>query len=105
MQNLKKKTDLQFGKFNEEFGKFLLEHSKVSELRLWWDTFIQRRKYMNLKFTEELCIVSMKNDEKFEEELTRRFKIDNTIWRILTQAIKCLKHLHSNFSKITFRPK
>ena len=26
--------------------------------------------------TEELCIITLKNDEKFEEELTCRFKID-----------------------------
>ena len=31
---------------------------------------------MSLKFTEELCIMAMKNDAKFEEELTCYFKID-----------------------------
>ena len=31
---------------------------------------------MSLKFTEELCIMTIKNDAKFEEELTCRFKID-----------------------------
>ena len=31
---------------------------------------------MSLKFTEELCIMTMKNDAKFEEELTCQFKID-----------------------------
>ena len=31
---------------------------------------------MSLKFTEELCVMTRKNDEKFEEELTCRFKID-----------------------------
>ena len=31
---------------------------------------------MSLKFTEELCVTTMKNDAKFEEELTCRFKID-----------------------------
>ena len=30
---------------------------------------------MSLKSTEELCVMKMKNDAKFEEELTRRFKI------------------------------
>ena len=34
------------------------------------------RLYMNLNFTEELCVVTMRNDAKFEEELTCRFKID-----------------------------
>ena len=31
---------------------------------------------MRLKFTEELCVMKMKNDVKFEEELTCQFKID-----------------------------
>ena len=31
---------------------------------------------MSLKFTEELCVMSIKNDAKFEEGLTCRFKID-----------------------------
>ena len=34
---------------------------------------------MSLKFTEELCIMTMNNDATFEEELTSRFKIDTTI--------------------------
>ena len=31
---------------------------------------------MSLKFTGEFCIMKMKNDTKFEEELTCQFKID-----------------------------
>ena len=31
---------------------------------------------MSLKFTEELCVMTMKNDIKIEEELTCHFKID-----------------------------
>ena len=31
---------------------------------------------MSLKFTEKLCVMTMKNDAEFEEKLTRRFKID-----------------------------
>ena len=31
---------------------------------------------MSLKFTEELCLVTMKNDAKFEEELTCHLKND-----------------------------
>ena len=39
------------------------------------------RKCMSLKSTEELCAMTMKNDTKFEKELTCNFKID---MRILT---------------------
>ena len=31
---------------------------------------------MSLKFTEELCVMTMKNDAKFEKELICNFKID-----------------------------
>ena len=40
------------------------------------DPFIQSRKYMSLKFTGEFCVMTMKNDTKFEQELTCQFKID-----------------------------
>ena len=31
---------------------------------------------MRLKFTGEFCVMTMKNDTKFEQELTCQFKID-----------------------------
>ena len=31
---------------------------------------------MSLKFTGEFCVMTVKNDAKFEEELTCQFKID-----------------------------
>ena len=31
---------------------------------------------MSLKFTGELCVMTMKNDAQFEEELTCQLKID-----------------------------
>ena len=31
---------------------------------------------MSLKFTGELCVMTMKNDAKFEQELTGKFKND-----------------------------
>ena len=31
---------------------------------------------MSLKFTGELCAMTIKNDRKFEEQLTCQFKID-----------------------------
>ena len=62
---------------DEEFDKFSPKHSIVSKLELWWDPFGQSRKSMSLKFTAELCFMTMKNDTKIEEEPTCRFKIDN----------------------------
>ena len=71
-----KKPELWFGKWHEEFAKFLPEHLEVSKLGVWWDPFIQSRKYMSLKFTEELCVMTIKNDAKFEKEFNYCFKTD-----------------------------
>ena len=48
----------------------------MSKLELLWDPFVQSRKGMTLKFTDELYVMTMKNNVKFEEELTFHFKID-----------------------------
>ena len=58
--------------------------------------FIQSRKCMSLKFTEELCVIKIKNDAKIEETLTSQFKIDMKNLMILTRALKNLKHLQFN---------
>ena len=65
-----RKTDLWFGKWHEEFGKFSPEHWKVSKLGLPWDPFVQSRKCMSLKFTKELYVMTFKNDTNIAEELT-----------------------------------
>ena len=70
-------SKLWFGKWHEEFGKFSPEEWKVSKLGLWWDPFVQSRKCMSLKFTEDLCVMTMKNDAKREEKLTFKIEIRN----------------------------
>ena len=74
-QNLKKKW-LAVWKMKWGIWQMFTEHLKTSKLGLWWDPLIQSRKSVSLKFTEELCVVTMKKDAKFEEELTCRFKTD-----------------------------
>ena len=71
-----KKTDLWFEKRLEKFGKLSPEHLKVSKLGLWWDTSVQSRKDMTLKFAEELCVMTMKYNAKLEEEFSWHFKIN-----------------------------
>ena len=58
-------TDLWFGQWHEEFGKFSSEHLKVSKLVFSWDLFVQSRKLMSYELTENS-----------EEGLTCSFKID-----------------------------
>ena len=74
--NIWRKTDLCFQKWHEEFSKFSSEHLKMSKLVFSWDPFVQSRKCMSLKFIGEFYVMTMKNDTKFEEELTCQFKID-----------------------------
>ena len=66
--------DLWFRKWHE-YDKFPQEHLKVLKLGFWWDPWIQNWKSMSLKSTEELSVMTVKNDTKFQEELTCHFKI------------------------------
>ena len=45
-------TDLWFGKWHEEYGKFFPEHSKLG---FWWDSLIQSWKGMSLKYRGIIC--------------------------------------------------
>ena len=80
-----RKTGFCFEKWHEKFDKFSPEHLKVSKLVFWWDPFVQSRKCMSLKFTEELCLMTMKNDAKFEswhEEFDKFWLEHLKIWLI-----------------------
>ena len=48
---------------------------------------------MSLKFTGEFCIMTMKNDAKFEEEFTFQFKLD-------MRNLASFDQKHSKISKI-----
>ena len=71
-----RKVDLWFGKWHKDFDKFSPDHTKFSKLRLSLDPFIQSRKCMSLNLRGKLCVMTMKNDEKFEIELTCYFETD-----------------------------
>ena len=71
-----RKTDLWLEKRLEKFGRFSPKQLKVTKLGFWRDHFVQSRKGITLKFAEELCVMTMKNNAKFEEELTFHFKTD-----------------------------
>ena len=43
---------------------------KVQKLALWLDQFIQSIQIFKWKSTEELCLMKLKSDAKFEEKLT-----------------------------------
>ena len=51
---------------------------------------------MSLKFTGNFRVMTIKNDAKFEEELTCQFKIDMGNLTNLIRALENLKNLHFN---------
>ena len=51
---------------------------------------------MSLKFTEELRVMTMKNDAKFKEELTRHFKIDMQSLMNFELSTQKSQNLHFN---------
>ena len=58
--------------------------------------FIQRRKCMSLNFTGELCVMTMKNDAKYEEELICQFKTDMKNLMNFDSSTQKSKNLHFN---------
>ena len=76
-----RKVDFWLRKWHEDLAKFLTEHLEVSKLGLWGDSYIQGRKCTSLTFTEELRVMTLKNDAKFEEKLTCRLKFTWEIWK------------------------
>ena len=51
---------------------------------------------MSLKFTGDLCIMTMKNDVKFELKLTGQFKTDMSDLTIFDSSTQNLNNLHFN---------
>ena len=66
------------------------------KLGLLLGPIIKSRKCISLKFRWELCVMTMKNDSKFEKEMTCQFKIDIGIGRILTRVLENFKNVHFN---------
>ena len=64
--------------------------------------FVQSKKCMSLKFTVEICVMTMKNYTKTEEELTCRFKIDISIFTNFDPSTrKSEKHFRFNWLLVT----
>ena len=52
------------------------QSTKVAKFGLLLGPFIQSKRFMSLKFTRVLCVMTMKHNTKSEKELTCLFKID-----------------------------
>ena len=51
---------------------------------------------MSLKFKEDLCVMTIKNDAKFEDELSCRFKINTRNLRNIDLNTQKSTNLHFN---------
>ena len=80
----------------KKFGKFSPEQSNVSELGLWQDSFVQSRKCMSLKLTEELCVMTWKLLQNLKRNWLFASKLTWRICLILTRPLKNLKKLLFN---------
>ena len=95
-----RKTGFCFQKWHEEFGKFSPEHLKVSTFEVWWNSFIQIRLCLSLKFTAELFVTATKEQNWKRNWLV----ISKLIWVlcwVLTQALENLKNLQFNGLPLT----
>ena len=52
------------------FPSFYNSMFEIPKIGTFIGPFIESRKYTSLKFTGELCVMIMRNDEKFEEDLS-----------------------------------
>ena len=75
MQNLKKNWLVVNWRGKKDITNAVNFHQNTWKCQNW-DPLVQNRWCMSLKFTGELCVMTMKNDTRLEEELTCRFKSD-----------------------------
>ena len=75
VQNLKKNW-LVAWKMTWRIWQIFTRALKSIKIGTLWDPFVQGRKGMTLKCTKKLCVITMKNNAKFEEELNCHFKTD-----------------------------
>ena len=90
------KTDFCFQKLHEEFGKLSREHLKVSKLVLWWDSFIQSRKCISLKFTGEFFVMTMKKRCK----IGRRIDLSFQNWHVRFNGLFLIKVYNATAKKL-----
>ena len=68
--------DLWFGKWHEEFDEFSPKHLKIWIICFLMGSIDQSISCFSLKSTEELCLMALKIDAKFEGKPTCAFKND-----------------------------
>ena len=94
MQNLKE-NGLSLSKMTWGIWEIFTRALESLEIWTWWDSFIQSRECMSLKFTGELFVMTMKkNMQNWKRNWLVISKLTWGLWWILTWALKNLKNLH-----------
>ena len=76
-----RKANYLFQKWLEEFGEFWCKKWQVWKFALWFITFVESILCLSQKSIEDICVITLKNDAKFEEELTSALK--NNMWNLV----------------------
>ena len=71
-----KGIDMSVQNWQEEFNKFWPEHSEISQICTLMGSFWPKYICSSLESTEELCLMALKVDAKFEGKLTWASKSD-----------------------------
>ena len=91
-----REIDLLFQNWHKEFDEFWFENLKVSKIytliRCFWPKYIM----FELKSTQELCLMVLNIDAKFEGKLTCAFKND------MRNLANCQQSLFESLSTGTF---
>ena len=94
MQNLKKKW-LVVCKMTERIWQIFARPFTSLKIGTLVGSFYPKYRCVSLKFTEELCVMTMKKNAKFEEELTC-FKIDMRSLMSFYPSTQKSQNLHFN---------
>ena len=73
------------------FYQSMFESLKIETLM---GSFYPKQKIYELKITGEFCVMTMKNDAKFAEELTCQFKIDMRNLTNFYPSTRALEHFN-----------
>ena len=86
----KKKKTVVAWKITERIWLIFIRAFECVEI-YWWACFVQSIQRFRWKNTEQLCLMTLKSDAKYEDKLTFGSKMTWGIWWILMRAVASLK--------------
>ena len=97
-----RKTDLWFGKWHEEFGKFSPEHSKISKICTLMSCFWPKYIMFELKKVQRSYVWwHWRLMQNLKENWLVLSKMTWEIWQVCIGWIKCIAHLTNFYTCLT----